>query len=374
MADVQITIIGAGVIGLAVASHLSDFHDSIVVIERNRRFGEETSSRNSEVIHSGIYYPQGSLKASLCVEGRNMLYKLCDNEKIPHRKCGKLIIASSEEEVEQLSVLNKKAQNNGVHDLEFVDEEEIKRLEPNIKGIKGLYSPSTGIIDSHSLMKHFENRCKRRGVDFVYQSEVTGIRLAEDDYHITTTDPTGENFSFNSSVVINSAGLESNKIAQMLGINDPAYQIHFCKGEYFSVTPPKSSLVNRLVYPVPISKLVGLGVHATVDLGGGLRLGPNATYMDENIYDYSVDESNKRSFLESAIRFMPFLELDDLNPDYAGIRPKIQGPGESVKDFIIRNEKAKGYENFINLIGIESPGLTASLAIAKYVGELIETP
>ena len=373
-ADVQITIIGAGVIGLAVASQLTDYSNNIVVIERNKRFGEETSSRNSEVIHSGIYYPEGSLKAKLCVQGRDMLYDLCDRENLPYKKCGKLIVATSEGEVQQLDVLHGKAIKNGVNDLEFMDETQIQKMEPHIVALKGLYSPSTGIIDSHSLMQHFERRCKERGVDFAYSSEVSDIDLVKDTYRISTVDSTGDEFSFTSSFVINSAGLESDKIAQMPGIHDPNYKIHFCKGEYFSIKPPKNKLINHLIYPVPFKKLIGLGVHATVDLDGGLRLGPNATYMDENNYDYSIDESLKIDFLESAKRFMPFLEIDDLNPDYAGIRPKIQAMGEGVKDFIIRNETSRGFNNFINLIGIESPGLTACLAIAKYVSDLIEFP
>ena len=369
--DIQITIIGAGVVGLAIAEHLSKTYDNIFVIERHEHFGQETSSRNSEVIHSGIYYPHESFKAKFCVSGRDMLYDLCPDAGIPFRKCGKLIVATTEEEVTELDVLLEKAKKNGVHDLVFMNTQEIKEMEPNVFGIRALYSPSTGIIDSHALMKYFENTSRSRGVEFAYKSTVNKIDLINDSYKVDIMDGDGATFSFTSSMVINCAGLESDNIARMVGINDPSYKIHFCKGDYFTINPPKNRLVNRLVYPVPFKKLVGLGIHATVDMGDGLKLGPDATYLEENVYDYKVNESSKEKFLLAAKRFLPFLELGDLNPDMSGMRPKVQARGESVKDFIIRNEVDRGYKNFINLIGIESPGLTSSMAIAEYVKELL---
>lgn len=358
--------------GLAIASLLSEHHEDILVVERNARFGEETSSRNSEVIHSGIYYPTNSLKAKFCVEGRDMLYELCEKEGIKHRRCGKLIVATSEEQREELRRLDVKARANSVCDLVFMSQEEVRKMEPNVFALEALFSPSTGIIDSHELMHHFESKSRDGHVDFAYQSEVKNIEKTPSGYRVTTIGESRDEFSFSTSVIINSAGLEADKIASLVGIEDENYHLYFCKGDYFSVKPPKNKLVNRLIYPVPFKKLVGLGVHGTIDMGGGLRLGPNATYLDKKEYDYHVDESSRESFWASAKKFMPFLELEDLTPYYAGIRPKIQAPGEEVKDFIVVNEATRGFPNFINLIGIESPGLTSCMAIAKYVNTLIE--
>jgi len=370
--DVNITIIGSGVVGLAIASRLSEKYDNVFVIERHKRFGQETSSRNSEVIHSGIYYQQGSLKANLCVKGKEMIYDLCRKEDIPHNKCGKLIVATCEEELKALEALQEKARNNNVHDLEWLDAGQVKKMEPHVKAIRALFSPSTGIIDSHSLMKHFEKTSSINGVQFAYHSSVRNISKQNGSYEITLDDADGNSFQFHSNMVINSAGLESSTIAAMLGMNIEEYKMYFVKGEYFKINPPKNRLVHRLVYPVPGQKLVGLGIHSTVDLNGGLKLGPSAFYLDKNEYDYTIDETNSKKFYDSARKFLPFLELDDLSPDQAGIRPKIQAPGESPRDFVIKNETGRGFKNFINLIGIESPGLTCSMAIANYVEKLIE--
>ena len=370
--DVNITIIGAGVVGLAIAAKLSERYQNIFVIDKNRSFGQETSSRNSEVVHSGIYYPTGTLKAKFCVEGRKMLYSLCDKENIPYRKCGKLIVATNDSEVDELHNLLNKGKENNVTDLSILNKEQLNELEPNVAGIKALFSPSTGIIDTHSLMKYFIAQSTINGVEFSYLSNVNSISKLNEGYEINVNDPNGENFSFTSGIVINSAGLEADIIAKMVGINDPDYKIYFCKGEYFSVNPPKNRLVSRLIYPVPLKNLTGLGVHATVDLGGGLKLGPNTIYLNRNEYDYKVDESHLIEFYNSAKKYLPFLEKDDLSPDQAGIRPKLQGPGQEYRDFIINEESGRGFSGFINLIGIESPGLTASMAIADYVDKIVE--
>jgi len=369
--DVNITIIGAGVVGLAVASHLSSKYDNIFVIERHKQFGQETSSRNSEVIHSGIYYPTGSLKAKLCVRGRELLYKTCEEENIPYDNCGKLIVATEKDELDALTALQQKAIENDVHNLQLIDRDQIVEMEPHISAIKALFSPSTGIIDTHGLMKHFEKTSTINGVNFAYHSKVQDISKQDDGYVVALEDADGNPFSFTTSVVINCAGLESDLISNMVGIINDNYKIYFCKGEYFKINPPKNRLVNRLVYPVPGRKLVGLGIHSTVDLNGGLKLGPSAFYLDENTYDYSINSDNSFEFYKSAKKFLPFLEPEDLGPEMAGIRPKIQAPGSYTKDFVIRNEEDKGFTNFINLIGIESPGLTSSMAIAEYVEELI---
>jgi L-2-hydroxyglutarate oxidase LhgO len=257
-----------------------------------------------------------------------------------------------------------------VFDLELLDTDQVKDIEPNVFAIKALLSPSTGIIDTHSLMKHFEATAIKNGVDFAYKSQVKDIRKAGEGYDIDIIDADDMPYTFSTAMLINCSGLEAVGIADMLGVNQGQYNMYFCKGEYFRINPPHNRKVGRLVYPVPFERLVGLGIHATTDLGGGLKLGPNAIYLDKNVYDYSIDVSHLDDFYASAKKFLPFLEKEHLSPDSAGLRPKIQGPGQASRDFIIRKETDKGHPRFINLIGIESPGLTSSMAIAEYVETL----
>ena len=372
MFDSKITIIGAGVIGLAIAAKLSENYNSVFVIERNKLFGQETSSRNSEVIHAGIYYPKNSLRAKLCVEGKKLLYQFCEQYEIPHKKCGKLIVATTEEEIPILNEIKQKTTDNGVDDLIFLNQEEIANLEPNIFALKALFSPSTGIIESHSYMKQLETLALNNGAEMVYGTAVKAMKKLEQGYEISLLEPDGTSYSFTSEYVINSAGLESDLVAEMIGIKSEELRIQFCKGQYFSINPPKNRLLNHLVYPVPDPNLIALGIHVTIDLGGGAKLGPDAIYLDENLYDYRVDIARKEVFYNSVKRFLPFLELEDLSPEMAGLRPKIQKKGEASKDFYIQEESEKGYPGFINLIGIESPGLTASLAIAKMIERMLK--
>jgi L-2-hydroxyglutarate oxidase LhgO len=369
--DAEITIIGAGVIGLSIAEKLSENRDNVFLIEKYPTFGQETSSRNSEVIHAGIYYPQGSLKAKLCVEGKGLLYEYCKKYDIPFNNCGKLIVATTPEEISVIEGIKNTAARNGVT-LEILDREQIVSLEPNIFALKALFSPTTGIVDSHSLMKRLETNTLNNGGQIVYRSEVTGIKKIRNGYEIELLDSDKKCYSYTSSIVINSAGLTSDKISVMAGIRDENLTIHFCKGEYFRVNPPKNRLINRLVYPVPHHNMEGIGIHVTIDMGGGVKLGPDVTYLESNVYDFRVDPSKQEAFWLSAKKFLPFLEFDDLAPEMAGIRPKTQKPGEPIRDFYITEESKRGYPGFINLIGMESPGLTSCLAIAKYVGEFIK--
>ena len=371
MFDSEITIIGAGVVGLAVAEKLSKTYDNIFIIERNKSFGQETSSRNSEVIHAGIYYPKDSLKAKFCVEGNKLLYDFCKKYDVPFNNCGKLIVATSDDEISLLEDLKHKAQNNGVNDIRFLSRNEIHELEPNIKCVGSLFSPSTGIVDSHSLMKQFETKAINNGAQFVYGAEVVGIKKMKEGYEILLNDSDQKQYFFTTRKLINSAGLESDKISEMVGIKDKSLKITFCKGNYFRVNPPKNKLVNRLVYPVPNPNMEGIGIHVTIDMGRGVKLGPDVEWMNENLYDYSVNKSQHKAFFDSAKKFLPFLEFEDIAPEMAGIRPKTQKPGEPIRDFYIHEESDKGFPGFINLIGIESPGLTSSLAIADYVEQLI---
>jgi L-2-hydroxyglutarate oxidase LhgO len=369
--DAKIVIIGAGVVGLAIARQLSEVHDGVFVLEKHRKFGQETSSRNSEVIHSGIYYPHGSLKARLCVRGRHMLYDYCRQKEILHRQCGKFIIATDQEEALQLESILQQARNNGVESGRILDRSELQQHEPHVEGSRALYFDTSGIVDSHGLMKQLETDAVLQGAGMAYESEVTGIRKIDGGYEITVADASGH-FVFTTQAVVNAAGLGAFRISAMAGMDDPFYRLYFWKGQYWAVGNGKHKLIDSLIYPVPQAKLTGLGIHATIDLNGGVKLGPDAVYLDDGKPDYSVDPNSGHEFYKAASKFLPFLEPDDLHPDQAGVRPKLQKPGDGVRDFIIREESEKGFPGFINLLGIESPGLTACLAIGEMVGGLLE--
>ena len=371
MMDAEITIIGAGVIGLAIAEKFSENNGSVFIVEKHSSFGQETSSRNSEVIHAGIYYTQNSLKAKLCVEGKRLLYAYCKRHDIPYKNCGKLIVATTEKEITSLENIRKTAMDNGVDDLEILEREQIAEMEPNIFALKALFSPSTGIIDTHSLMKQLETNTINNGGQVAYGTEVTGIKRLKDGYLITLLDADKKKYRFTPRIVINSAGLASDKVSEMVGIYDDNLKIRFCKGEYFRINPPKNRLVKMLIYPVPYQYMEGIGIHVTIDLGGGVKLGPDVKFLDSNVYDYTVTPAKQETFFHYAKKYLPFLEFDDITPEMAGIRSKIQKPGDPQRDFYISHERERGYPGFINLIGMESPGLTSSIAIAKYVNELI---
>ena len=366
----DIVIIGAGVVGLAIAAQVASQDRAVYVLEKNETFGRETSSRHSGIIHSGIYYPEGSLKAKMCLAGNRILYQICERYGLGHRRLGKLIVAASDEETGELQTLVERGQGNGVEGLRILSKREIKELEPNIAGVAAILSPSTGIIDSYALMKHFVAKAGDGGVQIAYQTRVVGIEKVADGYKVTVEDGTGR-FPFTTRVLVNCAGLYSDRVAELAGIDiaKAGYKLHYCKGEYFSVAGGKSTLVKRLIFPVPPPKVAGVGIHVTFDLEGRIRLGPSIQYVDA--IDYAVDNQHKQLFYDSVTGFLPFIDYDDLEPEMAGIRPKLQESGGDIKDFVIRDENDKGLPRFINLIGIESPGLTASPAIAEYVGSLV---
>ncbi len=374
MEQVNITIIGAGVIGLSIAQELSRSHDKILLIERHNSFGQETSSRNSEVIHTGIYYKKDSLKATTCVKGNRLLYELCTTQNIPHRKTGKLIVATNQKEIESLKKLLENAKFNGVEDLLFLEPKDINRLEPNIEAKAAIYSPQSGIIDTHSLMKYLELAARTNGVDIAYNVTVLGIDHKNMSYKISVKDSDGESLLFTSKIIINCAGLEADTIAKMAGIDitQSRYNLSYCKGEYFRVAPKKASQITKLIYPVPKGRTEGLGIHATPDLSGGLRLGPDHEYIDRNKANYNLNPAKKGAFLESVKGFLPFLEEGDLSPDTAGIRARLYKEDEPERDFVIKEESENNLPGFINLIGIESPGLTSALAIARLVRNMVK--
>ncbi len=369
MADIQLTIIGAGVVGLAVAARLAEKMKGIYILEKNPKYGLETSSRNSEVIHAGIYYPHDSLKAKLCVRGNRLLYELCEKHQIPHQRITKIIAASSEEELPILERLYNHGLGNGV-ELQLLFKEEVAALEPNVRSCGGIFSPSTGIISAHGLMDYFYSRAKSFGVEFQMRCEVVGLEKRSNDFLITIKED-DEISSITSELVINAAGLHSDTIATMVGIDidKHGYRIHFCKGSYFSVSSGKGKLISRLIYPVPHKE--GLGIHALLDLTNRLKIGPDTEFLPENVIDYRVDESRRDYFAEKVGKLLPFIQRDDLMPDISGIRAKLQKKGRDFRDFVIANEKDKGLDGLINIVGIDSPGLTSAPAIAEYVEKFL---
>jgi len=369
MEEIKITIVGAGVIGLAVGFELAKTHPDIAILERNPSFGQETSSRNSEVIHAGIYYPQNSLKARTCVEGKNLLYEFCQRFNIAHKKIGKLVVAVNQREINDLEGLLRNGEKNGVSDLILLNKKDLKKIEPGINALAAIHSPSTGILDTHNFMKTLSSKFISSGGQIAYNTELTAVKHGAGKFNLMVNDRREGNFKFSTQILINSAGLHSDKVAQLTGINKEDYKIKFSKGDYFRVSAAKSGAVKQLIYPAPKSKAAGLGIHATPDLAGGLRLGPDDQYV--KTLDYNVDASKRQAFFESVRTFLPFITAQDLAPDMAGIRPKLQGPGEPFRDFLIKDESAAGIPGLINLIGIESPGLTASLAIAMEVKNLV---
>ena len=368
VAEIDVAISGAGVIGLATAREIAQQKKEVFVFEKNRTFGLETSSRNSEVIHAGFYYPEDSLKAKLCVEGKTLLYELCDKHNIAYRKSGKIIVATSENEISWLEELYGQGRKNGVDDLVALSRTQVKKLEPNIEARAGLLSPSSGIFDSGNLLKLLHSQARGKGAQFVFDTEVIGIERASAKYKVRIRDRDGIS-AFVAHRVVNCAGLNSDRVAQLAGIDiaKSGYRLHYCKGEYFSLDSKYRNLISRLVYPTP--EQAGHGIHWRQALDGRVLLGPSAHYVED--IDYSVDETYKQYFYNSARRFLPFVEFEDLAPESAGIRPKLQGPQDDFRDFVITHEAKRGLPGLINLVGIESPGLTAALAIARYIGRMM---
>ncbi len=365
----DILIVGAGVIGLAIARKLAGGGKEVIVVEQHDGFGRETSSRNSEVIHCGMYYAEELLKTRLCVRGNPLLYELCARYGIPHRKTGKIVVATDEKEAKELHAILAQGKKNGVPGLRLVGPAELHEWEPNVAGILGLYSPETGIVDSHQLMRFLESDAVAGGAVVAYGCRVIGAAPGPDGHRVEVWDADGEPLSLRAGCLINSAGLHADQVAAFMGIDcrDAGYHIHPCKGEYFKVADRHRGRLRRLVYPTPSP--VHLGAHAVLGLDGGLKIGPSSFYVDS--IDYAVDESHRADFHEKAVRFLPFLEPGDLTADMAGIRPKLYAKGEPFRDWVIREETDRGLPGFVDLIGMESPGLTSCLAIAEMVATMV---
>jgi L-2-hydroxyglutarate oxidase LhgO len=365
MDEVDVVIVGAGVIGLAIARAIAQAGRETLVLEAANAFGTETSSRNSEVIHAGIYYPRGSLKARLCVAGRERLYEYCETHGVPHRRCGKLIVATTESQLGELEKIKAAAEANGV-DLHLLSAVQARQMEPALKSVGALHSPNTGIIDSHSYMLALLGEAERHGATLICDSRVTGARL--DPRGVTLT-VAGANTGLAARMLVNCAGIHAPQLAQSIA-GFPAQHVpraYFAKGNYFTLAG--RSPFTRLVYPVP--EPGGLGVHLTLDLAGRARFGPDVQWVES--CDYNVDPRRSERFYGAVRQYWPDLPDGALEPAYAGIRPKISGPGEPNADFRIAGPATHGIASVVNLFGIESPGLTASLAIADSVAEIVRT-
>jgi len=374
----DVVIIGAGVIGLACARECARLGLATLVVERHSSFGQETSSRNSEVLHSGIYYSPGSLKAKLCVAANLQLYDECRRLGVWARQCGKLIVAVTEEEEPDLAALHKRGQENGVQGMEVLDARQVAKLEPHIRCRSALFLRRTGILDSHEMMRAFLREAHDHGAEVAYGIEFMNGEQRSDHLSLQLREHGKDIVDLESRWVINAAGLSCDTVAAGFGIDiDVAgYRLHHNRGHYYAVSPAKSKLVSHLVYPMPNKHLVGAGIHITIDRAGQLKLGPDTEYLSDGLTPaewYSFDDSRKERFFDAVVRYFPKLELSDLHPDQIGVRPKLKGSETTLKDFIIAHEREKGLPSLINLIGIESPGLTCAAEIARIVSSIIST-
>ena len=365
MDRVECIVIGAGVLGLAVARALALRGREVIVLERHDVIGSEVSSRNSGVIHAGLYYPNGSLKARACVAGKHALYEFCASHGVAHARTGKLVVATEDEQLDAMEALVERARGNGVDDLVRLEPREVRELEPEVYCVGALLSPSTGIIDVHDYMLALEGDAEANGAMVALESPCLGGAVRDDGIRIDVGGD--EPVSLVGGVVVNAAALGAQDIARSIEGFDPslAPTLHYAKGNYFYLTG--RSPFRHLVYPMPSD--AWLGVHVGLDLGNRCRFGPDLHWVDS--LDYDVDASRVESFYASIRRYYPALRDGALLPDYTGIRPKIYGPGETAPDFIIQGRETHGIDGLVNLFGIESPGLTSSLAIAEEVAALV---
>ncbi len=371
MDRVDVLVIGAGVIGLACARALAQAGLEVVIAEREPRWGSGVSSRNSEVVHAGIYYPSGSLKAQLCVAGREMLYAFCAARGVAVQRCGKLVVATREQDLPALARLAEQGQKNGVADLALLSREQALALEPALDCVAALHSPSSGIVDSHGLMSALLGDAQAAGANLACASRFLGAQRDGVDWRVQIGTASEPPFELRASWIVNAAGLEAQAVAQAIE-GFPAGAIpkrHLAKGHYFALSA--RAPFTQLIYPLPVDG--GLGVHLTLDLAGQAKFGPDVHWLahDDVHLNYEVDASLAPAFEAEVRRYWPGLPERALAPSYAGIRPKLSGPGESPADFCIAGPAQHGCAGVVQLFGIESPGLTASLAIAQLLAELI---
>jgi len=372
MEKVGITIIGAGAVGLAIAAEISKKRRGVYVVEKNETFGRETSSRSSEVIHAGIYYPAGSLKAELCVEGNRKIYEICRKFGVKCANIGKLVVAVGKDEVAALDGLLAAGTEARAERLRLISATEAHGMEPNVRCDGALLCPTSGIVDSHGLMKYYESTARERGADFAYGCEFRRAEKTSSGFRVNVRDADGGDFKFETEILINSAGLFSPQVATRSGVDveKAGYKLNYFKGVFFRVRPSKAKMARMLIYPVP--PFPGhVGVHTVPDLAGQMKLGPLSIFVKE--MEYGVDASLRGEMRDSVEKFLPFIEESDLEPDSAGIQPKLEREGGGVVlDFIIRHEADRGLPGLVNLVGIDSPGLTSSSAIGRYVSEMLD--
>jgi L-2-hydroxyglutarate oxidase LhgO len=363
---VDVVVVGAGVVGLAIARALALAGREVLILEAEPQFGSHTSSRNSEVIHAGIYYPSGSLKARSCVRGKRLLYAYCAQNDVPHHRLGKLIVATHEDEVVALERLKTQAEANGVGDLEWLDARRISELEPALTAVRGLFSPSSGILDSHALMASLLRDARAAGAELVVTSPVLSGATTSDGIELAIGG--NEPVSILASAVVNAAGLRAQRIARSIrGVPEQSIpSSYYAKGHYFTLAG--TSPFSHLVYPIPVPG--GLGVHVTLDMGGQVRFGPDVSWTDD--IDYAFDEGRAEAFYAAVRAYFPALEQGALQPGYTGIRPKLGPAGSGFQDFVVQGPADHGVPGLVQLYGIESPGLTACLALADDVRELFE--
>jgi len=376
--DYDLVVIGAGVVGLAVAAAAAESERSILLIERHDGICRETSSRHSEVVHAGIYYPPGSLKARSCVRGKELLYQRCDRLEIAAPRIGKYIVAVTADEEQELQELAARGAANGVDDLVLLPGSTLRDRLPGVEACAALWSPSTGVVDSHAYAASFQAEAEAGRATIAFHTEVAGAERLAGGYKLLTRmvqASAGEPlFPVTAARVVNAAGLGQPEISSMIGIDidAAAYRQYPCKGDYFRIAPRHQGKAESLLYPVGKASSSGLGVHICLDIAGGMRLGPDANYVDGPPYPLQVDPGKRRAFFEAARPLLPWLEEEDLEPDQAGIRAKLSPPGGGFRDFVLAEESDRGLPGWITLAGIESPGVTAAAALAEAVAKLLD--
>lgn len=373
----DIIIIGGGVVGVACAYAVSKKYKnkSILLLEQHERLGSETTARNSEVIHAGLYYKSGSLKEKFCLEGKPLLYEFCQTNDVPFRKCEKLVVAHDENELIELEKMHKTAQSNFVPTV-LIDQNRIKQIEPNINAKYALLSTSTGIIDSEELTQRLAFIAEQNGVLIFKQSKCLGWKKLSQGFEVSITQPGTTKMNIQADVVINSAGLGAFDLAKTMFGANPPFLMSYVRGHYFQLSGKYKNITSRLIYPLPDTKGGGLGIHLTLDLEGMARLGPDTDWRqaerpDFDFYDEDIEPLSKK-FLTASNRYLSMIQSSELSPGFVGVRPKLVGfDGKQLGDFYISHESMLGYNGWVNLLGIESPGLTSSLAIANHVSNLI---
>jgi L-2-hydroxyglutarate oxidase LhgO len=372
--DVEVAVIGAGVVGLAIAALLSETR-SVAIIERHQSYGLETSSHNSGVVHAGIYYPPDWLKTTLCVEGNRLLYAWAEKHAVPYNRCGKLVVAMDDAEVPALHALADAAAANNVAEIRLLDAVDVRKLEPEVPAVAAIHSGTSGVIDQMALMRSFLHVAESNGAHVAFKHQVTGIDRGSGCFVLQMLGPDGDAMHLSAAAVVNSAGLAADRLAALLGYNpeggseNPPFRQTINKGRYYDiVTGDKARRYSHLIYPLPHADRSGLGTHLTLDTDGGAHLGPDTEWLEAGApLDYRAVDDRRSEFVEAARKFIPDLEPDDLEPGHVGYRPKLSRQGEPPRDFLIWHDRG-----YVHLGGIESPGMTASLAIARHVSDLLK--